>query len=191
MYKNYLKKHPTCPSCKDLLVKKGYSIADKQLRQLEHKKLLWYLSGGLSVLLRKQEFSWACDNCIESGKAIEADIEKQLYCDNPPHLAYFDQERICDQCGTEFIFSKGEQKHWYETLGFWVQSVPNLCFKCNKERKEARNINTELSNLMQHLDFKNPAELFRISDLYIRMGKPLKAKHYSTLAQKAAKSKEL
>jgi hypothetical protein len=35
---------------------------------------------------------------------------------------YFDVERVCRRCGSEFIFTAAEQQHWYEVLGFnlWV-----------------------------------------------------------------------
>jgi hypothetical protein len=76
---------------------------------------------------------WACNNCIRNGKAIFADSHKQKFCDCYPYLAYFDEQRKCQQCGTKYTFDKAEQKHWYEELQFWVQSRPKSCKECYRK----------------------------------------------------------
>jgi hypothetical protein len=77
---------------------------------------------------------WACDNCIRTGKALLADPREQQFCDCYPYLAYFDEQRQCEECGASYVFDKGEQKHWYEILKFWVQSRPKCCKDCYKKK---------------------------------------------------------
>jgi hypothetical protein len=77
---------------------------------------------------------WACNDCINSGKALLADSREQTFCDCYPYLAYFDEQRECQECGNQYTFDKGEQQYWYEKLKFWVQSRPKLCKECYKKR---------------------------------------------------------
>lgn len=79
---------------------------------------------------------WACNQCLRQGRAIRADAEKQKWCDCEPYFAYFNEERTCVACGARFVFTKEEQKHWYETLQFWVWSRPIRCEQCNARRKQ-------------------------------------------------------
>lgn len=85
---------------------------------------------------------WACNDCVDTGRAIPADPGKQEWCDCEPYLAYFDEERTCVDCGRAFVFHKEEQQHWYETLRFWVWSRPIRCRACNRNRKARRKIAT-------------------------------------------------
>jgi hypothetical protein len=83
---------------------------------------------------------WACNLCIREQRAILANPSKQKWCDVPPYFAYFDEERNCADCSEPFLFSKEEQKHWYETLKFWVQSRPIRCKTCTKRRKQRESV---------------------------------------------------
>ena len=78
---------------------------------------------------------WACNACIRASRALRTDPEKQKWCDCEPYLAYFDEKRSCVDCGASFTFTKETQKHWYETLQFWVWSRPIRCEECNRKRK--------------------------------------------------------
>ena len=77
---------------------------------------------------------WACNDCIASGLALPADPARQKWCDCLPYYAYFDEERLCGDCQQPFVFTKEEQKHWYETLQFWVWSRPIYCKACKARR---------------------------------------------------------
>lgn len=79
---------------------------------------------------------WACNDCLGEGRAIRADHQKQKWCDCEAYFAYFDEARTCVDCGTTFVFTKEEQKRWYETLQFWVWSRPIRCKACNAQRKQ-------------------------------------------------------
>ncbi len=127
---------------------------------------------------------WACDNCLASGNAIPANPSLQLYCDYAPYLAYFDVTRACETCGSEYIFKKEEQKYWYETLNFWVQSKPKHCPACRRAIRKARNLNSELSALLKNEQALTPADAQRASEIYTLMNKPDKAKYYEALLRK-------
>jgi hypothetical protein len=81
---------------------------------------------------------WACDSCIDQGRALLADPTKQTYCDSWPYYAYRDKRAKCEDCGSEFVFEATEQKHWYESLDFWVQSYPKRCKTCYAKRRGAQ-----------------------------------------------------
>lgn len=144
-------------------------ILFKQIQYLEEQKLPWYawnrwvddalqikevknlklgsflniakLQPNLSKLIKTNHFQWACDHCIDNNIAIEAKIEKQTFCNNPPYLAYVDIDKICQTCDSKFKFTKEEQKYWYEELKFWVQSTPKNCKECRKVIRK-KNLNT-------------------------------------------------
>jgi hypothetical protein len=192
VYKNYLKNNSTCPCCNELNIK-GIGIINRQLKKLEEVRLIWYSNcpwnGGIKGLFKSGHFSWACDDCIESNRAIEAKFEDQTYCDYPPYLAYFDKEMECEKCGENFTFEKEEQQYWYEVLKFWVQSFPKNCKKCREILKQEKDLNNKLSKILNNLNKNNPGELIEISQLYFEMNKFEKGKYYATLARKAMQKK--
>ena len=51
---------------------------------------------------------------------------------------YTDERLTCTDCGTEFVFSSGEQQ-FFATKGF--QNKPNRCPDCRTARKNARQSN--------------------------------------------------
>lgn len=66
--------------------------------------------------------------------AINADLMKQT----PATVAvthYFDSKRICRDCDKPFIFFAEEQKHWYEELGFGLDSDCVRCPVCRKQQQ--------------------------------------------------------
>lgn len=136
---------------------------------------------------------WACDDCIDSGKAILAKPKKQYYTfQSPwdtaiPYLAYFDQQRKCEACKQWYTFSKEEQQHWYEDLQFVVYSKPKQCLDCRKVKRKGRDVNTELSALLRDGRPEDPDQLARIAELYGQMGKEEKQKAYARAAEKLRK----
>ncbi len=89
-------------------------------------------------LLLSARYQWACDACLQNGKAIMAEPDQQQYVDHPPFLAYFDLQKKCETCGQDYIFSGKEQQYWYETLKFWVQSKPIACAECRRKKREEK-----------------------------------------------------
>jgi hypothetical protein len=200
-----------CPLCGELS-NSNSKILLRQLEYLFSNKLPWYafndwidealnLKGvknselgsfligaksqpDLIKLFKQDHFEWACDNCIEINRAIEGQIEEQTFCDNPPFLAYVDKDKKCQTCGSDFIFSKEEQKYWYEELKFWVQSTPKNCTMCRKIIRDESRLKTKLSNLIKTLDEQSSEQLIEVSQLYFEIGRIEKGKHYATLANK-------
>jgi len=138
----------------------------------------------LETLLCHNHFQWACDVCIDAGKAIDADISIQKFSTHPPYLAYFDKELLCESCKRPFTFTKHEQKYWYEDLNFWVQSIPKNCLECRKEKRQQSQINRQLQSLLKALNMNDSEQLISISRLYMELDNVAKAKHYDSLATK-------
>ena len=85
-------------------------------------------------------------NHVDFESAIKAETEKQN-CSICPRYWYADATIKCLQCKVNFVFSKEEQKYWYEELKFWVDSFPNKCPSCKKNEKRLHN---EFSYLRNH-----------------------------------------
>lgn len=136
-------------------------------------------------------YQWACDDCLEAGRALLAQPAKQNHTHKHPadtvmpYLAYVDQSYSCRNCGLGFVFSKEEQQHWYETLAIYVEARPVYCKACRTEIRTARALNTELSDLLKEGTPKEKEKLLRIAAIYQEMNKPDKQKHYLSLAKKA------
>jgi hypothetical protein len=66
--------------------------------------------------------------------AITADLSRQkITAVGVTH--YFDLDRVCRACGRRFIFFAEEQKHWYEELGFTLNSDCVRCVPCRKQEQ--------------------------------------------------------
>jgi hypothetical protein len=78
---------------------------------------------------------WACNACLAGKRAMKADVTKQKFKACEPYYAYFDEELSCQKCRKTFVFTRQEQKHWYERLGFWVWSRPVNCKACSRKKK--------------------------------------------------------
>jgi hypothetical protein len=83
--------------------------------------------------LTRNYFQWACDECLDSGKALPGDWKIQKWADHNPFLVYYDIHKKCKTCGKDFVFSKNEQRYWYEELKFRVQSECVNCLDCRRE----------------------------------------------------------
>jgi hypothetical protein len=80
----------------------------------------------------RTSFSWhSPPGCRIPNTAVAADLDKQQ--PRPvPVTHYFDVERKCRDCKRPFIFFADEQKHWYEELGFGLDSDCVRCTECRK-----------------------------------------------------------
>jgi len=179
------KENLICSCCKE-------RVYDSNLtKTLGRRVWLW---GTMTTLqrniLKNGRFQWACDNCLNAKKALIAQPEAQLYCDFDPYLAYFDIDKTCETCNTPYVFTKEEQKHWYESLKFWVQSKPKNCLKCRGEIRESRKLNNELSELLKDKEKLTVRDMVRLSEIYDEIKKPDKSKYYDRLARKANRMKK-
>jgi hypothetical protein len=142
----------TCPVCNEEIILeengKAFLQASKNVSWfLTHEQLLdAVIKGNVDdpILAREKDFAhkdkihWACDKCLEKGKAILADPTQQTFVDFVPYYAYFDRKFQCRKCGKLFTFSANEQRYWFETLKFWVQSYPKDCIDCRRRKREAK-----------------------------------------------------
>src|SRR5262249_30172882 len=128
-----------CPCCG-----KHRSIADTNLLRAEAD---WLATGafdtrrspGWSVeAARAGKLQWACGHCIRAGRALEWHPALQTWCDYNPYFDFIDTELRCEDCGQPFVFTAAEQRYWYETLKFWVQSRPKQCVVCRRARRARR-----------------------------------------------------
>lgn len=55
-----------------------------------------------------------------------------------PRLYYVDKLRTCRSCRRWFIFYALEQRHWYETLGFWIDAECVHCHACRSKDQRLR-----------------------------------------------------
>jgi hypothetical protein len=72
--------------------------------------------------------------CRIANTAVAADLSRQT----PgfiPVSHYFDVRRKCVDCDQMFIFFAEEQKHWYEELGFGLDSDCVRCVNCRKRQQ--------------------------------------------------------
>jgi hypothetical protein len=74
------------------------------------------------------------ESCRIPGTAIKADLTKQAQA-TVPVTHYFDVKRSCRECDRPFIFFAEEQKHWYEELGFGLDSDCVRCSLCRRRQQ--------------------------------------------------------
>jgi hypothetical protein len=71
--------------------------------------------------------------------ALRADVGMQNYSVYPRPF-YVDIQRTCLDCRRDFIFFALEQRYWYETRGFYVDSDCVRCVQCRHKRRVAKRI---------------------------------------------------
>jgi hypothetical protein len=72
--------------------------------------------------------------CRIPNTAIPADLSRQVAA-TVAVTHYFDVIRTCRACGKSFIFFAEEQKHWYEEIGFGLDSDCVRCVPCRKRQQ--------------------------------------------------------
>ena len=77
-----------------------------------------------------------------------ADTSKQNYSVFPRQY-YVDILRKCQGCCRHFIFFASEQKHWYETLGFYIDADCVLCPTCRRDSQSLRRRVRRYSDLLR------------------------------------------
>lgn len=171
-----------CPCC-------GKERGEAQLRKiLGRKYVAWNGTsvieiGWLSSWLR----NWACDVCVKEGKASMGNPDAQRYCDYTPYFMYVDRPATCRSCGKGFIFSRSEQKYWYETLRFWVQSHPVRCAPCRRAVRRGRIDARNLSELLGAPKPFSSAHWLLVAEAYRERGDEEKAAHAEKQAAKRKK----
>ncbi|MDO7845994.1 zinc-ribbon domain containing protein [Hymenobacter sp. M29] len=168
-----------CPCCGEIRGPQEQQVFLKQLEAEVPARTYITLSG---VWLgnaywhdaKKGGVDWACDECMQSLRAVKGQPAKQLFYDFAPHFAYFDKTKTCRDCGLEFTFSKAEQLHWYEQLRFWVQAEKVRCGPCQQLKKQ----HDQFSQLMAANNFTDHEALQEIIAYYLRNKAYAKAKQF-------------
>lgn len=136
-------------------------------------------------LLRGTE--WGCDHCLSSGLAVMAksDCHHLGRCGCPSWiLSYYDQARKCARCSEPFVFTKEEQRYWYEELNFYMASVPNECAPCRRLIRQEHSGTRRLSVLIPRFKRGETELLETICDIYIEMGKTDRAMQFLAMARR-------
>lgn len=130
------------------------------------------------------DFSWACDTCLQSGKAIMGNPASQNYCWSP-NYAYYDSNKTCRTCKSKFTFAKEEKKYWYESLKFWIDSEPVNCLNCRKEIRQYKIENKVLSEILRKEEQEiSKLELEQVIEIYRSWQKEQKVKYYESILRK-------
>jgi hypothetical protein len=95
--------------------------------------------------------------------AIRGDITRQIYCCATPHYLYVDANRVCVQCGEPFVFSAKEQKYWYETLQFRLDSNAIRCAACRRQRRTRRAVALRYEQSAVHKNSDSAEELIEFA----------------------------
>ena len=134
---------------------------------------------------------WACNSCLQNSRAIAANPAKQLFCNWPPYLAYFDVTLQCVECHASFTFADHEQRYWYEQLGFWVQSRPKRCVTCRRAQRQRRETAAVLQKAVEQLDPNDAKQLAKLANLFLAAGAKTKAVSYLRRAKNKARTDTL
>jgi hypothetical protein len=94
--------------------------------------------------------------------AIKADLSQQPRAVIPV-THYFDLERQCRDCDQKFIFFAEEQKHWYEQLGFGLDSDCVRCVPCRKQQQGTA-AQREIYESLFHVPDKTETQLLEMAE---------------------------
>lgn len=84
---------------------------------------------------------------IDYSTAIRADTTLQN-CSLTPRHWYIDAHFSCADCGADILWSAGEQKVWFETYRFWIDSKPKHCHTCRAKRRDLLSLRQEYDRLV-------------------------------------------
>lgn len=79
--------------------------------------------------------------------ALRADVSKQDYSIQP-RVWYIDAESECVDCGGLFIWRATEQRTWFETYRFWVDSKARRCRRCRVKQRDLKKIRQEYDSII-------------------------------------------
>lgn len=92
------------------------------------------------------------------GSAIAADTARQRYGVFPRRY-YVDTLQRCVRCGGWFLFFAREQRHWHETLGFWIDADCVHCIDCRKADQRIRRASARYAERIPRLTELGQREL--------------------------------
>lgn len=171
-------KYAKCPSCKAEIHKTEIKMAISEMEKTDRLQYNHYNN------FIDSNFDWACDVCLDNKKAIRANPRLQNYSWNP-NYAYYDSQFQCRNCNSDFIFSKEEKKYWFESLKFWIDSIPIHCIDCRKEIRQLKLENKMLSDILEKEETDiSSDELNTVIEIYTKWAKKEKVKYYQAILRK-------
>lgn len=98
--------------------------------------------------------------------AVRGDPSRQNYCraHHLPKYFYVDVVHTCVQCRQSFVFTAGEQKFWYENLGFHSDSRAIRCAACRKRRRSESALRRQIGAALERLAVR-PTDPHALLDL--------------------------
>ena len=181
-----------CPACgkrRDIEAQVALRRAEKRWFRREALRYLpdsafYPLTDGMRRLARHAtgKWFWACDACIDSGRALAANVTRQHLGLGTPFAAYVDRPFQCTDCGKPSVFSAAEQKHWFEKLQFLIWVYPKQCAACRAVRRGRKRSQKSLAKALHGLDPSDPEQLESVSRLYTELGLANKAREYRARA---------
>ncbi len=180
------RKYAKCPSCKAEVHKTEMKVAISEMEKTERLQYNHYKDLKIDTYnsFIDSNFDWACDVCLEDAKVIKANPSIQNYSWNP-HYAYYDSQLKCKNCNSDFIFGKEEKKYWFESLKFWIDSVPIHCVNCRREIRQLKLENTMLSDILKKEETDiSLDELNTVIEIYKNWEKEERVKYYQAILRK-------
>lgn len=180
-----------CPCCSIERHRTEIQISISILEKFEKKDFKQYkelqLEQHTYASFIDANFAWACDNCLETKKAVLATPGLQ---ETPwmPHIAYFDTQLDCYLCKREFLFKKEEKKVWYESYKLPINAQPNNCLDCRRSTRKQNSENKNISQILKKSEIEiTNLELEVVVRIYTSWDKMEKAKYYQSILNKRIK----
>lgn len=97
-----------------------------------------------------------------SETAIAADPKRQPNA-TVPVTHYFDLKRKCRDCGRNFIFFAEEQRHWYETLHFYLGADCVRCIDCRVAERDTKRLRGRYEAMLNQSE-RSDREAFELAE---------------------------
>ncbi len=176
----------TCPCCGQEKGERNLSRARKGLPEIngllvcagQHQE-----AADPALVLLAGFDRWACDDCLNSGRAIAGEPRRQrqenIMAHEPEYLAFWDKSyRSCLDCGSAFVFSKEEQLFYYQQLGKSRLARAVRCLDCRRARRETFRPARELGEMLEDGALRSEEFRQRVVDNYRLLGREDKARYF-------------
>lgn len=175
-----------CPCCRRQKNKEGVRLALQGLPAVN----------GLLIQVRAPEdraddpllalasfHRWACDDCLQSGKAIAGTPQQQRQehpmAHDPEYLAFWDLSyKRCIDCQQPFTFSKKEQLFYFQTLGKSRSARAVRCLDCRRARRDEHRPARELREMLENGALRSEEFRDRVIENYRLLGREDKARYF-------------
>jgi len=124
-----------------------------------------------AVMGQEWEYLHLLDRSSRPSRIPNTAIAANLSLQTPatvPVTHYFDLERTCRDCRRPFIFFADEQKHWYEELGFGLESDCVRCVECRKKHQDIAH-KRKLYESLFHVEDRTVEQSMQMADACLAM----------------------